>query len=254
MSNPTSQVVLVTGAGSGIGQAIALAFAAEGARLVLGGRTESKLQATAETIRSKGGKAVYVAGDVGLETINKQLVEKAISEYGELHIAVNNAGGLTQQPIVDTDDENLEKTLSANVKSVIWGTKHQLPAIGKTSTSANPGNIINIGSLVSTRPGASPSAIYSGAKGFVDTFTRASAKEGREHNVRVNSINPGIVASPGALDIFGGIETANSIAKAVSLTDRAGTPEEIAEFVLAVVKNKFINGSNLIIDGGASST
>ncbi|KAJ3013382.1 hypothetical protein HKX48_005792 [Thoreauomyces humboldtii] len=251
----SNKVVLVTGAGSGIGRAIALGFSNEGADVVLGGRTESKLQATAKTIASLGGRVAYVAGDVGLEDVNQALVAKAVSEFGGLHVAVNNAGAVRPMLITETDKETFEWSLDANVRSVFWGTKHQLPAIGLTSTPSAQGSIINISSICATRPGLSPSAIYASSKAFMDTFTKASAKEGRTHNVRVNSISPGPVTTAGALATMGGSEEAvHAIAKKMTLRDTAGAPEEVASFVLDVVSNALINGANLLIDGGISAT
>jgi len=244
-----NKVVLVTGSGSGIGKAIALEFAKEGALLVLGGRTESKLVETANLLKSRyGTNSVYYAGDLGSEDVNKKLVELAIKEFGRLDVAINNAGSFIMTKITEEQEKNVTTMLNSNIKSIIWGSKYQLPAIGKTSTPDKQGSVIYISSGASLRPAAGGS-VYGATKGFVDTFTLAIAKEAREFNVRVNAVNPGVTVSEGALKTLP-LDQLTAFVKSASLADTPATGEEIASFVLDVVSNRYINGSRLLVDGG----
>ncbi len=250
-----SRSVLVTGAGSGIGKAIAIAFAKEGANLVLVGRTESKLQETLNEIKSLEGnnKVVLYTGDVGREETNKNAVELALKEFGQLNIAINNAGIGSGGNVVDATNSIVDTLLDTNIKSVIYGTKYQLPAIGKSSTKQNQGSIINISSVLSKFIRASNNPIYAATKGFIDTFTLATAKEGANYNVRVNSVNPGLTVSEGVLDLFGNRDIMKKFTNEYTLADDAASTQEIASFVLDVTKNRFINASILFIDGGAQA-
>jgi len=246
------KVILVTGSGGGIGRAIALQFASEGGLLVLNGRTESKLQETVKLIQQKyNGKAVYLAGDISSEEVNKNLVELALTTYGKLDIAINNAAVYILKKLVEYNSSEIASMINSNIYSLIYGTKYQLTAIAKTSTPNNQGVIINIGSVAAVRPFATGN-VYAATKGFLDTFTKSMASEGVEYNVRVNAINPGVTISDGTEGAFG-ISGIEQLTKTVSLTDKPATGQEIATFLLDVVSNRYINGSLLYIDGGAGA-
>jgi NAD(P)-dependent dehydrogenase (short-subunit alcohol dehydrogenase family) len=181
---------------TGIGEAIAYALSSSGVRLVINGRTESKLRKVASNIEKKGGSVEVVVGDAGTEETAKRLVDTAIEKYGQLDIAVNNSARAHISKIYELTSEKIDEMVSTNIKGIIYGMKYQLPAIGKYSTKESPGNIINISSTLSTL--VSPKAsigwsVYSASKSFVDTLTKIGALEAQSFNVRVNIINPGYV-------------------------------------------------------------
>jgi len=249
----SGKVVLVTGAGAGIGAATAKAFASEGANLVLGSRTESKLKIIAVEIMNLGGKVVYYAGDSGLEATNQALVALALKTFGALHIAVNNAGMLLNSSIITLSDEILDEHINSNIKSLVYAMKHQLPSIAKSATPQAQGVIINIGSVASARPAMSQSAVFSGTKAFLDTFTRAAALEAAPLNVRVNAVNPGIVLTAATKRIVGQADMVHNFSDHISLAHGAASPEELSAFILDVASHRFLNGALLFFDGGVQA-
>jgi len=250
----TNKVVLVTGAGSGIGRAIAIQFAKEGANLLLAGKTPRKLKETQQIITEqiKECRVMYYSGNLGLEAVNKELVELALSHFGRLDIAINNASSYIFSKLTEISETELTTMIESNIKSVIYGTKYQLPAIGKTATPNNLGTIIYIGSLVGNRP-QPLGGVYAATKGFVDTLTLAAAREGVEFHVRVNAVNPGpILTDETYSHVSGGDDTVRDSSSKSSLIKEPVEAAEIASFVADVASNSLLNGSRLLIDGGMS--
>jgi NAD(P)-dependent dehydrogenase (short-subunit alcohol dehydrogenase family) len=249
------RVALITGASSGIGAATARLFSLAGASLVIHGRDQTRLDAVAAEIKAKGGKVVTLIGDAAKEETHKQLVALALKTYGALHIAFNNAGVAPFAPLTAITGEQVDYVLDTNVKGVVYALKHQMPAIGASSSKDNWGVIIQNSSIVSQRIRAGPSdgaAVYSATKSAVDTLTRFGALEGAAKFVRVNSINPGFTASEGAQKLMGGAENFDKVASSAGLIGPA-QPDEIAQSVLFLADSKtgrFFTGSIVNQDGG----
>ena len=241
-----TKVVLITGALTGIGRAAALAFAKEGARLVVSGRKD---EAGAKLVTELRGfaEAEYVRADVSLEEDVRNLVDKTIKRFGRLDVAVNNAGTEGKPgPIVDQTVESYTTTFNANVLGTFLGLKHELKAM----VPQGSGSIINISSTLGqkTAPGTS---IYAATKHAVEGLTKTAALEAASANVRVNAVAPGPIDT-GMLERFTGNPERKAALIAGVPLKRMGRPEEVAETILFLASDKapFITGQIFGIDGG----
>ncbi len=190
MNRLQNKAAIVTGASRGIGRAIALGFAAEGARVVLAARTGTQLEETAAAIRAAGGEALAVVTDVTDEPSVQAMVAAALAAYGRIDILVNNAGGGMWRHVWRTSLETWDWLIGVNLRGPFLCTKH----VWKPMLDQGGGAIVNIGSTSGSR--AYPlMAAYSASKWGLVGLTKACAAEGRADNIRVNIINPGKVAT-----------------------------------------------------------
>ncbi|MEK6666902.1 MAG: SDR family oxidoreductase [candidate division NC10 bacterium] len=182
------QVVIVTGAGRGIGRAVALAFAREGAAVALAARTASELEGVADQIRRASGRALAVPTDVTREESVAALVEKTLAEFKKVDILVTAAGVAAFAPLVDTKPEDWDRMMAVNVRGVFLTCRAVLPSM----MSQRRGTIINIVSVAAKRaiPGG---AAYAASKHAVFGLTQVIAEEMRPHGVRVGALSPGAV-------------------------------------------------------------
>jgi NAD(P)-dependent dehydrogenase (short-subunit alcohol dehydrogenase family) len=242
-----TKVVLITGALTGIGRATALAFAKEGARLIVSGRRDEAGAKLAGELRESGAEAEYIRADVRLEQDVHNLVDKTIKRFGRLDVAVNNAGTEGKPgPLVDQTVESYTTTFDANVLGTLLGLKHEL----KVMIPQRSGSIINISSTLGQKaaPGAS---IYAATKHAVEGLTKTAALEAASANVRVNAVAPGPIET-GMLDRFtGSAERKAALIASVPLK-RMGRPEEVAQTILFLASDNapFITGQIFGIDGG----
>ena len=182
------KIILVTGASEGIGRAIALKLAEEGACLVVAARTEQKLEALASEIRQRGGSALAIRADVTRSDEVGALVEKTVAAYGRLDILVNNVGRGLRKPFVATTDEEWDRLVAVNLSSVVFGCRAALPVLERQGK----GQIINIASR-SGRVGEANLAAYSAVKHGVVGLTKALAEEEGPKGIHINAICPGSV-------------------------------------------------------------
>jgi NAD(P)-dependent dehydrogenase (short-subunit alcohol dehydrogenase family) len=243
-----SPVVLVTGALTGIGRATALAFAREGARVVISGRREKDGEALAAEIRRLDAQAEFVRADVRVEADVRGLVERTVERFGRLDIAVNNAGTEGEfGPLTEMTPDNYQATFATNVLGTLLSLKHELRVMLKQGG----GSIVNLSSIAG-HVGMAGGAIYVASKHAVEGLTKAAALEAVPAGVRVNAVAPGPVATA-MLDRFvGGNEEIKAGFLATLPAKRAATVDEIAQTILFVAsdKAKYLTGQIVTVDGG----
>ena len=245
------KVALVTGAGSGLGRAIALAFAREGAKVVVNDIEEKRATQTVADIKAQGGDAFAVAADVSDSQQVKQMFAQAVKKYSTIDILVNNAGILQAEGIATMQDEQWKRMLAVHLDGTFYCTREAV-AIMEPKGS---GKIINMASIAAIT-GLGGATHYSAAKGGIMAFTKASAKELIGSGIYVNAIAPGFIDTPGLKEPFG-LES-EALAELIQaafgkiLLDRLGTPEEIAPVAvfLASDESSFMVGQVISPNGG----
>ena len=241
-----NKVAIVTGAGSGIGCAIALLYASEGAKVVVSDINCKAGQETVAQINAQGGLSVFIEADTSISSDSQFLVEQTIKHFGGLHIACNNAGiGGALAPTGDNTIEGWDKVISVNLSGVFYGMHYQLPAI----LASGGGSIVNIASILGI-VGTKFSPAYVAAKHDVVGLTKAAALEYADKNIRINSVGPGYINTPLLTNTLDEA-TMNSLAELHPI-GRLGTAIEVAELVLwlSSSKSSFVTGSYYTIDGG----
>jgi NAD(P)-dependent dehydrogenase (short-subunit alcohol dehydrogenase family) len=246
MSNP---VVLITGALTGIGRATAIAFAKEGARLVVAGRHEDAGQQLAAELRRLGADAAFIKADVQQDDEVRDLVDQTVARFGRLDAAVNNAGTEGKPgPVTEQTAESYAATFDTNVLGTLLSMKHELRAM----QAQGGGSIVNISSTYGHQ-GARGASVYAASKHAVEGMTK-TALEAAAFGVRVNAVAPGPTET-GMLNRFAGTpERKAALVSSVSL-GHVGVPEEIARAVvfLASKKASFVTGHILAADGGKTA-
>jgi NAD(P)-dependent dehydrogenase (short-subunit alcohol dehydrogenase family) len=245
-----TQVVLITGALTGIGRATALTFAKEGAHIVISGRREEEGNKLVAELRMMGAEAEFVRSDVRHEEDVRALLDKTIARFGRLDAAVNCAGTEgTPGPITEQTAETYAATCDTNVLGTLLSMKHEL----RVMLAQRSGSIINVSSTYG-HTGAAGASVYAASKHAVEGLTKSAALEAAAAGVRVNMVAPGPIET-GMLNRFTGTaERKASLAATVPL-DRVGRPEEIANTIsfLASDKASFITGASYLVDGGKSA-
>lgn len=238
---------LVTGSTSNIGRAIAEAFAAEGAHVVVSGRNPERGAEVVEGIRARGGRADFAAADLdGSEQASRTLAERATTILGgRLDVLVNNAGIYPSTTTTTTDEKTFDQVYAVNVKAPYFLTAAVAPAMARDGG----GSIVNLGSWIS-RLGIPVSALYSSTKGALETLTRAWAAEFGPRGVRVNAISPGVVYEPVPGRTFAGEVMMNG-----TPAGRMGRPWDIAQAAVYLAGDEaaFVHGIVLDVDGGRTT-
>ena len=243
-------VVLITGALTGIGRAAALAFAKDGARVVVSGRREAEGKALEAELHRAGAEAAFIQADVRREDDVRNLVDKTVARFGRLDVAVNNAGTEGQVgPITDQTAESYAATFDTNVLGVILSMKHEVRVMQGQSS----GSIINISSTYG-HEGAAGASVYVGSKHAVEGITKSVALEIAKSGIRVNAVAPG-PTDTGMLTRFTGTpENKSALATTVPM-GRLGLSEELANAIVFIASDEasFITGHVLNVDGGKTA-
>jgi NAD(P)-dependent dehydrogenase (short-subunit alcohol dehydrogenase family) len=248
MSTPA---VLITGALTGIGRATAIAFAKEGARLVVSGRRQAEGKALEAELRGLGAEAEFVAADVRQEKDISDLVDRAVARFGRLDVAVNNAGTEGKPgPLTDASAETYSTMFDTNVLGVVLSLKHEL----RVMQAQGSGSIVNISSTMGER-GAANLALYAGSKHAVEGITKSAALEGAAYGVRVNAVAPGPTETAMLDRLTGSADKKAAFFAAVPLK-RGATPGEIADAVVFVASGKasYITGQIIRVNGGKTAS
>jgi NAD(P)-dependent dehydrogenase (short-subunit alcohol dehydrogenase family) len=240
---------IVTGAGSGIGRAVAELLAAEGAAVVIADVNAERCEAVASSIRESGGRAIAAVCDVASSADCKGAVDTAVREFGGVDILCNNAGIIRRADVVETTEEEWERVMAVNVTSVFLMSKYAIPVM-----AAQGGAIVNTGSGWGLKGGGRASS-YCASKGAVVNLTRAMAIDHGPQNIRVNCICPGDTDTAMLRDEARQIQQAEQDFLAESAERplaRMGTPLDIAKAVLYLVSDAsdWVTGATLVVDGG----
>ena len=237
-----NKVILITGGGTGIGEATAAAFIKAGAKVVITGRRQSILEATTMEL---GASAHFVVGDIGKSGDPKAIVNETLTKYGQLDVLVNNAGTLTMGSLTETSDEEIERVYRINVFGLLALSREAFPHLIKTK-----GSIINVSSTVSTGAMAGQT-VYGSSKAAVDYATRNLAVEYGPSGVRVNAVAPGVTAT----DMTAGfLSDEQMLAMMVGQTPlgRVAEPSDIAKAILLLASDDagWITGQVVKASGG----
>jgi NAD(P)-dependent dehydrogenase (short-subunit alcohol dehydrogenase family) len=248
MSHP---VVLITGALTGIGLSTALAFAQEGAQVVVSGRRDDLGEALVAELRALGAKAEFIRADVRHESDVQNLIDRTVARFGRLDVAVNNAGTESKPgPVTEQTADSYAATFDTNVLGVLLSMKHEL----RVMQAQGSGSIVNLSSTMGQR-GAPGASLYTASKHAVEGLTKSAALEAAAFGVRVNAVAPGPIETA-MLDRFtGNTDRKAGLVAGVPLK-RAGRPEEIADTIVFVASSKasFITGQIINVNGGKTAS
>ena len=244
----SKKVALITGAGEGIGRATALMFAKDGARVAVVDRQADIGRATAETIASNGGDAIFIEADVSQHPSIQSMVEQTVKHFGRLDCAVNNAARSASFALTaDTEEKHWDQTNEVTLKGVWLCMKYEIPAL----LESGGGAIVNISSLAGVK-GEVLQAPYSAAKAGVIGLTQTAAGEYAQHNIRINAICPGGILTRGMQHYLDTVPGAREKVVNTHAMRRLGKPEEIADAAAYLCSDRasFITGHPLVVDGG----
>jgi NAD(P)-dependent dehydrogenase (short-subunit alcohol dehydrogenase family) len=248
MKTLAGKVALVTGGTSGIGKTTAIAMGAAGAKVVFSGRRESEGEDTANSIRQAGAECLFVRSDVSSEAEVKALIEKTVASYGRLDVVFNNAGiESPTKPLHEQSVEDFDKLMAVNVRGLFLCMKYQIQQM----LTQGAGVIINNSSMggIIAFAGISP---YIASKHAVMGLTRAAALDYAKQGIRINAVNPGLIATEMMDRLTPPGSTPQQTAALIVPMGRLGKPEEIAATVVFLCSDaaSYITGQSLVVDGG----
>jgi NAD(P)-dependent dehydrogenase (short-subunit alcohol dehydrogenase family) len=247
------KVAIVTGSGTGIGRAIALALAVEGAKVALVGRRKDKLDEVVEEIRNAEGEAISAKADITKSSDTKAVVDQVEKQFGKLNILVNNAGALSVSTIETISEDDWDRIITTNLKGPFLMSRAALPAMRR----AGGGSIVNIGSVLGL-VAVKDRAAYCASKGGVTLLTKAMALDHSHEHIRVNCICPSVVETDLIRDVFAKSDEGRKAREARIATipmGRFGQPQDVAGLAifLASDESSWMTGTAIPLDGGVTA-
>jgi len=244
----SGKVVIVTGSGQGIGEGIARAFAGSGAKIVIATRSSANGQAVADSIVHDGGVAWLNQTDVGRRSEVKRVVAQTVEHFGRLDIVVHNAAVYPVIPIEQLSDDDLERTLSVNLKAGFWLIQEALPHLRKQGG----GRFLFTSSVTGPNVAMPGTAHYAASKCGINGLIRTAALEYARQNITVNGVEPGYILTP-AMNALGGPEALKEMASQIPL-GRLGSSTDITNAMLFLASDAaaYITGQTIVVDGGST--
>ena len=244
----SGKVVLVTGGGQGIGEGIVRVFAGAGAKVVIATRSEANGRAVADSVVKGGGVAWLNQTDVGRRSEVKRVVAETVQRFGRLDMVVHNAAVYPVIPIEELSDEDLDLTLSVNLKAGFWLIQEALPHLRKQGG----GRFLFTSSVTGPNVAMPGTAHYAASKGGMNGLIRTAALEYARQNITVNGVEPGYILTP-AMEALGGPEALAQMASQIPL-GRLGNPADIANTMLFLASDAaaYITGQTIVVDGGST--
>ena len=244
------KVVLITGAGVGIGRAAAVRFGKEGAKVAINSLTPTNGQETLRLLQEARGQGIYIQGDVSLAADARRMVEETVKAFGRIDILVNNAGIVLPGRVDNISEEDWDRTIAVNLKGVYLVSKYTIPEMRKIG-----GGVIVLNASVVAIKGVKDRGAYTASKGGVLALTKAMAADYLSENIRVNCVCPGTTYTPSLerrIQAFADPEKARVDFIARQPMGRLGKDEEIAAAILFAASDEaaFMTGANIAIDGG----
>jgi NAD(P)-dependent dehydrogenase (short-subunit alcohol dehydrogenase family) len=244
------KVVLITGAGVGIGRAAAVRFGQEGAKVAINSLTPKNGQETLRLLKEGGAEGIYIQGDVSKDTDARRMVQETVKTFGRLDILVNNAGIVIPGRVDNMPEEDWDRTIAVNLKGVFLVSKYTIPEMRKIGG----GVIVHNASVVAIK-GVKDRGAYAASKGGVWALTKAMAADYISENIRVNCVCPGTTWTPSLerrIQAFADPVKAKADFIARQPMGRLGKEEEIAAAILFAASDEaaFMNGATIAIDGG----
>jgi len=244
------KVVLITGAGVGIGRAAAVRFAKEGAKVAVNSLTPANGAETLRLVKLAGGEGIYVQGDVSRDADARRIVEETVRAFGRIDVLVNNAGVVFPGRVDNTSEDDWDRTMAVNLKGAFLVSKCVIPEMRKGG-----GGVIVHNASVAAVKGVKDRAAYTASKGGLWALTKAMAADYIEEKIRVNCVCPGTTYTPSLerrIQAFADPEKARVDFVARQPMGRLGTDEEIAAAILFAASDEaaFLNGATIAIDGG----
>ncbi|MGI6031691.1 MAG: SDR family NAD(P)-dependent oxidoreductase [Eubacteriales bacterium] len=247
-----NKVVIVTGAGVGIGRAAAVLFAQRGAKVVVNSVTPKNGEETLRQVRETGAEGIYIRGDVSVEADVQRIVEETLAAYGRIDVLVNNAGVVLPGRVDNTSMADYDRTMDVNVRGTFMMCQQVIPHM----LQQGGGCVVNTTSIVATK-GVKDRVVYAASKGAILSMSKCMAMDYIRDNIRVNCVSPGTTYTPSLEDriqAFDDPEAARADFIARQPMGRLGRPEEIAQAIVFAADEDagFMNGVNIQIDGGMS--
>ncbi len=244
------KVVLITGAGVGIGRAAAIRFGQEGAKVAINSLTPEHGLETLRLLKEAGGEGIYIQGDVSIAADAQRMVEETVKAFGKIDILVNNAGIVIPGRVDNTSEEDWDRTMAVNLKGVFLVSKYTIPVMRQ-----NGGGVIIHNASVVALKGVKDRGAYTASKGGVWALTKAMAADYLADHIRVNCVCPGTTYTPSLerrIQAFPDPEKARADFIARQPMGRLGKDEEIAAAILFAASEEaaFMNGATIVIDGG----